>query len=494
MTNILFSMEAYVVSSSVVSSAKRKRRNHPPERIENAVNLARHIGATAAIAQLNKELGDEDKLLVGTVDSWLSKFKKEGKFWESGRKRGRPAIMDSSAGLREEWARQVHSFRSQGASVSGRTSMTIAQAVLEEKVPSLLASHGGSVKLSVRTGQNILKGAGMSNRKKTTTRVLPPEADIADARDKFFASLRDCFDGEEIDKHLLLNYDQTFHRYNPSRGFTWEKKGADRVQLLDSKDGFTLLPVISPAGVVGAQLIFDGTTTASLPRIAPGPLLKYTQTVNHWSNEKTTIDLFNQIIWPHIAARRAALGNPSAPAIILADAFPAHWTPAVQQLVNQQSQVAYIAVPECLTHIFQPLDLGVIAAIKSSVLKRKDEFMQSEVRQAVRENRLVLLSKSRPVLRDRVTAYIKECLSDPVVCAAHCCEVGFRRAGVLRALYGDEASIDVDMYVTRLACVECGENAFKCDSPPLCACFNEDAEVTLCEGCTDNHNTICERR
>ena len=83
-------------------------------------------------------------------------------------------------------------------------------------------------------------------------------------------------------------------------------------------------------------------------------------------------------------------------------------------LVQETDAIAYIAVPDCLTHIFQPLDLGIIAALKNSVLRRRDDFLESEVRTAVRENRAVVLSKSLPVLRDRVATWIKEALVDPL--------------------------------------------------------------------------------
>ena len=66
----------------------------------------------------------------------------------------------------------------------------------------------------------------------------------------------------------------------------------------------------------------------------------------------------------------------------------------MQALVATDSAIAYFCVPESLTHLFQPLDLGIIAAIKQSVLRRKDEFSEEEVRIVIRENRGVLLSKS----------------------------------------------------------------------------------------------------
>ena len=280
--------------------------------------------------------------------------------------------------------------------------------------------------------------------------------------------------------------------YNPTRGYTWEKKGSSRVQLRDSKDGFTFLPVVSAAGMVGAQLIFDGKTSAALPSVAPGSMLHYEQTSNHWSDEGTTVKLFNSIVFPHIAKRRAELQDPSAPAIVLADAYPAHWTSRVQQLVAQNAGVAYVAIPDCLTHLFQPCDLGIIAAIKQSVLRRKDEFLEEELRAAIRENRSISLATSRPVLRNRMATFIKDVVEDPSICAEHCCLSGFRRAGITRVLYNDGTAVpDVDQFVEPLVCQECGEAAQKSYDIP-CSCFSPDCVPVLCDGCFHNHENLCQ--
>ena len=75
--------------------------------------------------------------------------------------------------------------------------------------------------------------------------------------------------------------------------------------------------------------------------------------------------MWKTIILPHIAARRAALSQPSAPAIVLADAFAAHWTKAVRDLVAARERIAYVAIPDSLTHLFQPLYLGSTAGMKA---------------------------------------------------------------------------------------------------------------------------------
>ena len=346
----------------------------------------------------------------------------------------------------------------------------------------------------MKTGGRLLSAAGNSFRKRTSTRIIPPVADVGVARDDFYSSLSEPFTAVTPTLDMLINFDQTFHLYNPNRGYTWEKKGSNRVQLHSNKDGFTLCPVISAAGIIGAQLIFGGSTTGVHPRVAPGPLLRYTHTANHWSNEDTTLALFKDIIIPYVESRRLLHGTPDAPALVLADAFSAHWTQAVKDYVGEQHAIVYIAVPDCLTHLFQPLDLGVIAAIKQSILRRKDDFMEQEVATAIREGRGVILSKSRPVLREKIAMWIKETLSDPNICAEHCCRSGFDRAGITRAMYGGNTIADVDLVLPPPTCEECGEFGLLCEELPTCAHFGDVASMVLCTGCIAQHNDLCEQR
>ena len=483
-------MENFAVAQSV--AAKRKRQTYDAAKYERVVTLARQVGADAAANTINRGVPDCDRIPVATIRKWLERWRSSGNFWESAGKRGRPTILTAAAGVQPEWKRQVDALRAQGESVTGRVSSAILRAVLEEKAPSLLERHGGVAKVCVNTGSNLLSKCNMSWRARSSTRIIPPSEVVATARNDFYQSISESFPDDVIDKSLLLNFDQTFQFYTPGRGYTWEKKGADRVQLKSEKDGFTLLPVVSSVGVVGAQMIFGGKSSNVFPRVDPGSLLHFTHSLNHWSNEDTTVQLWRKIILPYIATRRAALGQPSAPTIVLADAFAPHWTDQIKAIASEAEPIAYICIPGTLTHLFQPLDLGIIAAIKQSVLRRKDEFMEKEVQTAVRENRGVILSKSRPILRDKITLFIKECLQDPDICSENCCTSGFRRAGIMRILYDDDGqSPDVDNVLPPLTCDECGELAHPSRLNPPCACFSADTLVTLCQGCRDNHAQLC---
>ena len=271
-------MEKFAVSADVAKAAQRKRQRFDDQ---------------------HKAL--PEPVPVNTIDKWLSRWRSEGEFWKKQRaKRGRPSVVSSVPEVHEEWERQVDGLRAQGESVTGRVSAVVARAVLDAKAPSLLARHGGAAIISQSTGQRLLAAAGKSYRKGTSSRVVPPVEDLENARDQFYRDIRDAFPHELPTLDMILNFDQTFQLYNPNRGYTWEKRGADRVPLRQSKDGFTLLPVISVSGVVGTQMIFGGLTEAVYPRVDPGPVLHYCHTESHWSNAQTTVALWQKIILPYV--------------------------------------------------------------------------------------------------------------------------------------------------------------------------------------------------
>jgi len=87
-------------------------------------------------------------------------------------------------------------------------------------------------------------------------------------------------------------------------------------------------------------MIFGGKTTKSEPKVAPGPKLTYTHNEKHWSNEDTTVQLFQQIILPYIeATRQTKASEDEKVAVVFADSFDAHWTSKVLELVEQDPQV-----------------------------------------------------------------------------------------------------------------------------------------------------------
>ena len=151
-------------------------------------------------------------------------MEEEGTVWETKVKRGCKSVQEQLPdAAHDEWLRQIGALCKQGESVTARAAAAVGRAVVEAQAPSVLQRHGGNFKFSQNTGRRWLASEDMSFRKKTSSRIIPPADMVATARDKFYSELTDHFGGGVPTRSLVINYDQTFHLYHPTRGFTWEK-------------------------------------------------------------------------------------------------------------------------------------------------------------------------------------------------------------------------------------------------------------------------------
>jgi hypothetical protein len=132
---------------------------------------------------------------------------------------------------------------------------------------------------------------------------MPSDEHIAAMRDRLHGAIVSAFPAAKKPVLVLvLNFDQMFLLYDggTTRKRTYAKKGSKRVTLADPKDGFTCMVCISMEGVVGSQLIFGGKTSAVHPTVPPGKFLHYLHNITHWSNEETTLLLFEELIKPYV--------------------------------------------------------------------------------------------------------------------------------------------------------------------------------------------------
>lgn len=133
---------------------------------------------------------------------------------------------------------------------------------------------------------------------------MPPDADLCVTRDGFYDAIAKNSDGPPPPE-LVMNFDQTFHLYDPTHNFTGEKRGSPRAQLKEKRDGFTFVPVVSMATRRWSSDDFWRCTATVLPSSPPGDLLMYNYNATHWSNESTTIQLWEVNYTLHCKAKGA---------------------------------------------------------------------------------------------------------------------------------------------------------------------------------------------
>ena len=132
---------------------------------------------------------------------------------------------------------------------------------------------------------------------------------------------------DEIPKDLIINFDQTGINYVP---VTMEQEGTKRVELV-AKDDKRQITAVFAASFTGdflpPQLVYQDKTEWCLPRFQFPSDWNITFSPNHWSNELTMKEYFEQIILPYINKKREDLKLvKNHPALLIFDNFKAQCT------------------------------------------------------------------------------------------------------------------------------------------------------------------------
>ncbi len=130
------------------------------------------------------------------------------------------------------------------------------------------------------------------------------------------------------------------------------------------------------------QIIYGGKTSASQPCGFKFPSgFCVSQNPKHWSNEKETLKLIENIIHPFIVKKRSELSLPDTQkALIIWDVFKGQMTDAVMQKLSSLN-CEFVPVPPNMTHFFQPLDLTVNGAAKMFMRNRFITYYSDTVKQ-----------------------------------------------------------------------------------------------------------------
>ena len=144
-------------------------------------------------------------------------------------------------------------------------------------------------------------------------------------------------------------------------------KRAITVTLCETLDG-QILPF---------QLIYTGKTKRSLPSVKfpRGICLSYNP--KHWSNERETLKLINEVLVPQIEKVKKEKSLPdSQKSLLLWDAFKAQSTQKVKDALSAH-QIESVMVPKNMTHLLQPLDLTTNASFKKFEKRVLTEYFTS---------------------------------------------------------------------------------------------------------------------
>ena len=358
-------------------------------------------GVAAAMRHF-KETGEFTKLKESTVRGWRDAYIKTYKdLKEESRKRpGSPVKVEELPEKRrgrplllgEEMEREVKCFikasRELGTAVSTEVVMGTARGVVISHDANLLAENGGHIDITKDWAKRILHRMNMVKRQGTTKAKVMP-SDFEQLKVQFLSDIRTMVMMEDIPGELIINWDQAGLKYVPVPDWTFEQKGAKRVEIvgLDDKRQITVLLSCTLTGkLLPTQVIYGGKTPACLPkRASPGGwYLCYTE--NHWSNEETMMAYLSKILLPYVVSTRRDLNLPSThPCLVIFDQFKAQTTQRCLKAL-EDNNILFAEVPANCTDRLQPLDLSVNKPIKSYMKRLFQLWYAEEVKKQLKGN------------------------------------------------------------------------------------------------------------
>jgi len=160
------------------------------------------------------------------------------------------------------------------------------------------------------------------------------------------------------------------------------KQGSKKVSIagIDDKRQITGVFTITLDGkFLPPQLIYQGTTSACLPRVKFPSNWHVTCSPNHWANESTTKDYIHRIINPYLRRKRAELqlANDHR-ALCIFDNFKGQLTDDVLQLL-EESFIDVVFVPLNCTDQLQPLDLNVNKSAKDYLRGKFQQWYSDKI-------------------------------------------------------------------------------------------------------------------
>ena len=129
-------------------------------------------------------------------------------------------------------------------------------------------------------------------------------------RDRFLNEIAEAVATYNIPDQLIIHVDQTPSKFVPTENVTMAEKNSQHVAKKGGNDkrGMTLtLSETVDGTALPFQLIYRGKTARSLPatNFPEGFCLSYNE--KHWSNEKETLRLINEVIHPYMQRTKTRL-------------------------------------------------------------------------------------------------------------------------------------------------------------------------------------------
>ena len=231
-------------------------------------------------------------------------------------------------------------------------------------------------------GKSVLQRLGFRRRTATTSKVEVPASAKKEAGLQHHYRIVSIVEKYGIPPSLVLNSDQTPSKYVQVGRFTMVPKNTNKVGIAGSSDKrcITLTLTVTLEGkTLPFQIIYQGKTKQSLPKVVFPEGFSLSANLKHHSNTEEVLKHLSEIVIPYVNAERAKLGNLDQFALLIWDVFRGQKTDEVTSLLAE-NKILIEYVPNNMTDEFQVLDLTVNKWLKGVIKGKFQDWFANQLR------------------------------------------------------------------------------------------------------------------
>lgn len=350
-------------------------------------------GLTSAIRKFKK---DFPKLAYSTVRPWMKRYEAStnptnpstaNPNVKIGSKRGRPLYL--SAELDQKLRAMIVNLRAAGAEIN----IHVVKGVLAGLIRSNTVKYGQFLEFPVTRSwvRSLYQRMKFSRRMTTTSRPMITRSVYEEIKEQFLHEISTKVREHNIPDELIFNADQTPSKYVATGKVTMAGTNSKHVAIKGGNDKrqITLTVIESLSGeMLPFQIIYKGKTKRSLPHNASKDTNNFLFSFNtsHWSNEKETLRLIDNVLLPRIQEIKERLNLPDdQKSLLIWDAFKGQNTDAVMARLAELN-ILTVLVPKNLTHLLQPLDITTNGSIKKFERKAFSEYLTKAIMDFLLDN------------------------------------------------------------------------------------------------------------
>jgi hypothetical protein len=186
----------------------------------------------------------------------------------------------------------------------------------------------------------------------------------------------------------IFNMDESGYILAKASDTTFADRGAHdaAVNGHSQREQVTVVETVSMQGeLLPRQVIFGGATSAVFPPARDGMFYAFSK--SHWANKDTIIQWFDDVMLPHLSKLRSSPNHKHQHALLLLDAYSAHFNEAFLRHAAR-SGVRVIQIEPCYTSLLQPCDhqCGPNRNIKPIVYRLNDYAYLKSVVASMKRN------------------------------------------------------------------------------------------------------------